>query len=189
MTKKNLMIVFITVLLVACGNGETNEESRNTVNNEQMPSTSEKKEKNQENSDGMPYISPENIDYSLGSEDNVFHPWKDGDLLESVIKLEEKDMKGKVTFINGDVYSFIDGNGMNDKPAKLGAPNEEPKKVDLYMAKTEATKKLKVNDVIALAGVRSCSFGAIQKIVSIEITNEVVHIVAKCPKPEEMLVL
>lgn len=188
MTKKIIMTIFIAVLLVGCGNGKGNEESGQVKKPEDkiQSSSSEEKGSNNENieGNGMPYINPQ-VTYELSNVE-IKNPWDTYNLLDSVIKLKKQDMKGATTFINGEVYSYIDSNGLNDFAVTLPVGNREPEKADLYMSETNVTKKLKTGDVIALEGTTIDPTGSIQKIDKIEITNHIIHITTICPQPQEI---
>lgn len=148
----------------------------------QLPDTWEGK------SDGVPFMV-DNLIIPPNVEQTLINPWDTPympPMLDSVMRLTVEDLAGDVTFIHDTAYSFLDKNGnYRSEPHVQPVPDLEPDTADLYMCKTDKTSELAAGDIIALEATEAYTYGAVQEIISVEITGKVVHLVTKCAKPEE----
>lgn len=195
MLKKSICMFFCLVLFTGCitdtelakGENTQIDQEETTKKTEEFTQEELMEEAAIQDEEGMPYMNPRDFPYIYDGYNPEFqNPWDTYNLLDSVIILTIEDMQGSKTFIDGDVYSFVNKEGRNTSPAKLPINGKKAKVAHLYVSKTEATTKLKKDDVIALEAVLNQTHGVIQKIVEIHITGEVVHLITRAPQPDEI---
>lgn len=139
-------------------------------------------------SDGVPFMV-DNLIIPPDLEQTLIDPWDTPympPMFDSVVRLTVADMAGDVTFIRDTAYSFLDKDGYyRREPHVQSDPDLDPDTADLYMCKTDKTSMLAVGDIIALEATEAYTYGAVQEIISVEITGKVVHLVTKCAEPTE----
>lgn len=137
-------------------------------------------------SDGVPFMV-DNLIIPPDVEQTLIDPWDMPympPLFDSVVRLTVEDMAGDVTFIRDTAYSFLDKDGYY-RPEPHIQSDLDTDTADLYMCKTDKTSKLAVGDIIALEATEAYTYGAVQEIISVQITGKVVHLVTKCAQPTE----